>query len=280
MTAVVAGSHARPTGRAAGAAVDGAAAAGRYRIGEVARRVGVSPSALRLWERQGLVRPFRTAARYRLYSEADVAHLARVARMRNERVSAPGIRRLLRRSAPMSSPVAGALRALRRERGLSLREASQRSGLSVSFLSALERGTTGASVATVQRLTSAYGSTLLDLFGPAARTDRRVVRRRKRPVLEVGHGVRIEQLARGAVHLEPQLFVLAPGASSEEAYAHDGEEFLYVVAGAVSLWIGEAEHYRLDEGDAVSFPSSLPHRWRNAAGGETRLLWINTPPTF
>jgi DNA-binding transcriptional MerR regulator/quercetin dioxygenase-like cupin family protein len=240
----------------------------------------VSPSALRLWERQGLVRPFRTAARYRLYSEADVAHLARVARMRNERVSAPGIRLLLRRSAPMSSPVAGALRALRRERGLSLREASQRSGLSVSFLSALERGTTGASVATVQRLTSAYGSTLLDLFGPAARTDRRVVRRRKRPVLEVGHGVRIEQLARGAVHLEPQLFVLAPGASSEEAYAHDGEEFLYVLAGAVSLWIGEAEHYRLDEGDAVSFPSSLPHRWRNAAGGETRLLWINTPPTF
>jgi len=279
MTGVVEGSHGQPAGRG-DAGVDGSVAVGRYRIGEVARRVGVSPSALRLWERQGLVRPSRTAARYRLYSEADVAHLARVARMRRERVSAPGIRRLLQRSAPMSSPVAAALRSLRRERGLSLREASQRSGLSVSFLSALERGTTGASIATVQRLTSAYGSTLLDLFGPATGTDRRVVRRLDRPALQVGRGVRIEQLARAAVHLEPQLFILAPGASSEEAYAHEGEEFLYVLAGAVSFSIGEAEHYRLDEGDAVSFPSSLPHRWRNVAGGETRLLWINTPPTF
>jgi DNA-binding transcriptional MerR regulator/quercetin dioxygenase-like cupin family protein len=251
------------------------------RIGEAARRIGVSASALRLWERQGLLRPERSRAGYRLYGPADLERLRRIQRLRHvDQVNAPGIRRILRGDSDAVRVGASRLRALRRERGLSLREASQRSGLSVSFLSALERGTTGASVATVKRLTSAYGSTLLDLFGPAAGSDRRVVRQRDRPALQVGGGVRIEQLARGAVHLEPQLFVLAPGASSEEAYAHDGEEFLFVLAGAVSLWIGAAEHYRLDEGDAVSFPSSLPHRWRNVAGGETRLLWINTPPTF
>ena len=33
-------------------------------------------------------------------------------------------------------------------------------------------------------------------------------------------------------------------------------------------------------GDALTFPSTLPHRWRNDARGESRLLWINTPPTF
>jgi DNA-binding transcriptional MerR regulator/quercetin dioxygenase-like cupin family protein len=264
------------------ATLDQAGAPGRLvRIGEAARRIGVSASALRLWERQGLVRPGRSQGGYRLYSKADLERLRRIRRLRHvDQVNAPGIRRILRGDTDVVRIGASRLRALRRERGLSLREASQRSGLSVSFLSALERGTTGASIATVQRLTSAYGSTLLDLFGPAAGADRRVVRRRDRPALEVGHGVRIEQLASGAVHLEPQLFVVAPGASSEDAYAHDGEEFLYVLTGAVSLWIGEAEHYRLDEGDAASFPSSLPHRWRNDAGGETRLLWINTPPTF
>jgi quercetin dioxygenase-like cupin family protein len=180
----------------------------------------------------------------------------------------------------MSSPVAAGLRALRRERGLSLREASERSGLSVSFLSALERGTTGASVATVQRLTSAYGSTLLGLFGPAAGQGRRVIRRRDRPALEVGDGVRIEQLASGAVHLEPQLFVLAPGASSEDAYAHDGEEFIFVLEGGITIWVGDSERYRLATGDSLTFPSTVPHRWRNGAQGDTRLLWINTPPTF
>ena len=47
-------------------------------IGQAAERVGVSPSALRLWERQGLVRPTRSRGRYRLYSEADLARLQQI----------------------------------------------------------------------------------------------------------------------------------------------------------------------------------------------------------
>jgi DNA-binding transcriptional MerR regulator len=253
---------------------------GGYRIGQVARRIGVSASALRLWERQGLVRPSRSAGRYRLYSDADVARLTRVARMRNDQVNAPGIRLLLDPSArPGSTRNGERLRTMRRARGLSLREAAQAAGLSASFVSAVERGTTGASVSALQRLTRAYDATLLGLFA-ARPAEGRIVRPAERPVLHLGDGVRIEQLARDAEQLEPQLFVLAPGASSDGAYSHDGEEFLYVLAGALSLWIGDDEPSRLLEGDALAFPSSLPHRWRNDASGETRLLWINTPPTF
>lgn len=258
-----------------------------YRIGEAARQVGVSPSALRLWERQGLVRPTRSAARYRLYSEADVEQLRGVRRLRQvEQLNAPGIRRALRDPARSAHGedrrVDGRLlRGLRASQGLSLREASARSGLSISFLSALERGVTGASVATLQRLTSAYRTTMLDLFGTASEGDR-LVRADERPVLRVAdEAVRIEQLARGASQLEPQLFVLAPGASSDGSYAHEGEEFLYLLSGAATVWVGERESYRLARaGDALCFPSTLPHRWRNDARGETRLLWINTPPTF
>jgi transcriptional regulator with XRE-family HTH domain len=174
------------------------------------------------------------------------------------------------------------LRRLRTAHGLSLREASDRSGLSISFLSALERGVSGASVATLQRLTTAYGTTLLELFTDEGAATDRLVRPGERPVLHVGGGdVRIEQLAHGTRHLEPQLFILAPGASSDGAYAHEGEEFLYLLSGAVTVWVGDEECYALDRaGDALSFPSTLPHRWRNDAGGESRLLWINTPPTF
>jgi len=170
----------------------------------------------------------------------------------------------------------------RKQRGLSLRAASERSGLSVSFLSSLERGLSGASIASLQRLTAAYGTTLHELFGPAGEPRQRLVRAGERPVLRLGGAtVRIEQLALGATQLEPQLFVLAPGASSDGSYAHDGEEFLYLLSGAMTVWVGDDEIHRLtDPGDALSFPSTLPHRWRNDASGETRLLWINTPPTF
>jgi DNA-binding transcriptional MerR regulator/quercetin dioxygenase-like cupin family protein len=259
--------------------------AARYRIGEAARRVGMSASALRLWEQQGLVRPARSSGRYRLYSEADLARLRRVRRMRQEeRVNAPGIRHIL--AAGPLGPVGERavdprqLRALRRERGFSLAEASRRSGLSTSLISGIERAAIGASVSALQRLTAAYGATLLELFaGPERRG--RLVRPKERAVLQLaGSDVRIEQLAVGAAQLEPQLFVLKPGATSDGAYAHEGEEFLFLLSGTLTVWLGESEHYQLREGDALSFPSTLQHRWRNEASRETRLLWINTPPTF
>lgn len=260
-----------------------------YRIGEAARRVGVSPSALRLWEREGLVRPKRTDRRYRVYDDADLVRLRRIRRLREvDRLNAAGIRRVLRGGATPAlrgdRPLDGRLlRRLRTDRGLSLRDASDRTRLSVSFLSALERGLSGASVATLQRLTAAYGTTLHALLGgDGTPPGNRLVRAGERPILRMGDAeVRIEQLARNARELEPQLFVLAPGASSDGAYAHDGEEFLYLVSGAVTIWIGDSETYTLDHpGDALTFPSTLPHRWRNDASGESRLLWINTPPTF
>ncbi|CAN5515977.1 MerR family transcriptional regulator [soil metagenome] len=260
-----------------------------YRIGEAAQRVGVSPSALRLWEREGLVRPKRTDRRYRVYDDADLARLRSIRRLREvDRLNAAGIRRVLRdgtaRASGADRPLDGRLfRRLRADRGLSLREASERAGLSVSFLSALERGVSGASVATLQRLTAAYGTSLHALLGGDAEPPgNRLVRAGERPILRMGDAeVRIEQLARGARELEPQLFVLAPGASSDGAYEHEGEEFLYLVSGAVTIWVGDSETYTLDRpGDALTFPSTLPHRWRNDAGGESRLLWINTPPTF
>ena len=258
-----------------------------YLIGEAARRVGVSASALRTWEREGLFRPVRSVGRYRLYSDADVDHLRSIRHLREvDRLNAPGIRRVLTDTLAASHHdrrIDGRpLRRLRNARGLSLREASERTGLSVSFLSALERGVSGASIATLQRLTAAYGTTLQQLFGESGAPRKRLVRASERAALRLGDAaVRIEQLARGATQLEPQLFVLAPGATSDGAYAHDGEEFLYLLSGAVTVWVGDTETHRLtDVGDALTFPSTLPHRWRNDARGETRLLWINTPPTF
>jgi DNA-binding transcriptional MerR regulator len=51
----------------------------RVRIGELSRRTGVSPELLRAWElRYGLLEPSRTAGRFRLYSEADIARVRRM----------------------------------------------------------------------------------------------------------------------------------------------------------------------------------------------------------
>ena len=63
--------------------------AGGHRIGEFARRVGVTPELLRAWEqRYGLLRPVRTPCAFRLYGEEDAERVARMRRALDEGLSA------------------------------------------------------------------------------------------------------------------------------------------------------------------------------------------------
>jgi transcriptional regulator with XRE-family HTH domain len=256
------------------------------RISEVARRVGISSSALRAWESLGLVAPQRTENRYRLYSEGDVRILQRAIFLRRARGLNPAaIVHVLKRQGVVPVPAEAAslpgrrFRRLRARRGLSLAQVARATGVSVGFLSALERGQMRASVATLRRIARFYRTNILSLF-EAAGENPRLVRPEQRKILQTESGVRMELLAWGNTAMEPHLFRIKPGGGSGESYAHEGEEFLHVLRGQFEIWLNSKEHYRLKTGDSLYFESSTPHRWKNPGRSETWLLWINTPPTF
>jgi DNA-binding transcriptional MerR regulator/mannose-6-phosphate isomerase-like protein (cupin superfamily) len=258
----------------------------RLRISEVARRVGISSSALRAWESLGLVAPQRTESRYRLYTEGDIRLLQRAMFLRRARGLNPAaIVHVLKRqgvvsvSAEASSLPGQRFRRLRTRRGLSLAQVARSTGVSVGFLSALERGQMRASVATLRRIARFYHTNILSLF-QAAGENPRLVRPAQRKILQTESGVRMELLAWGNTAMEPHLFRVKPGGGSGESYTHEGEEFLHILRGEFEIWLGGKEHYRLKPGDSLYFESSTPHRWRNPGRSETWLLWINTPPTF
>jgi DNA-binding transcriptional MerR regulator/quercetin dioxygenase-like cupin family protein len=256
------------------------------RISEVARRVGISSSALRAWEAVGLVSPHRTKSRYRLYAEADVRLLQRAIFLRRARGLNPAaIVHVLKRQGVVSSlPESTALpgqrfRRLRTRRGLSLAKVARATKVSVGFLSALERGQMRSSISTLRRIARFYRTNILSLFETAAENPR-LVRPNQRKILETTPGVRMELLAWGQTAMEPHLFRIKPGGGSGESYSHEGEEFLHILRGDFEIWLNSKEHYRLKPGDSLYFESSTPHRWRNPGRSETWLLWVNTPPTF
>ena len=108
----------------------------------------------------------------------------------------------------------------------------------------------------------------------------RQVQPEQRKVLEAGPGVRMELLAWGnTTVMEPHLFRVAPEAGSGDSYAHEGEEFLYVLRGELAITL-EKKEYRLKRGDSFYFESATPHHWKNPGRAETWVLWVNTPPTF
>jgi DNA-binding transcriptional MerR regulator/quercetin dioxygenase-like cupin family protein len=256
------------------------------KIGDVARRVGVSPSVIRSWENLGLTRPRRSESKYRLYSSDDVKLLKRARFMRKVRgMNAPAIVELLRREGrarPAGDGSAGAigshLRQLRSKRRLSLAQVAKTVGISVGFLSALERSQMSGSVGTLRKLARFYKTNILDFFDANGASSRQV-QPGQRKVLQAGPGVRMELLAWGNTVMEPHLFRVEPGAGSGDSYSHEGEEFLYILRGTLTITL-ENEEYRLKAGDSFYFESATPHSWKNPGRAEAWLLWVNTPPTF
>ena len=263
---------------------------GLLRIGDVARLVRISPTALRGWERLGLIAPARTASRYRLYARDDVRLLKHIVYLnRVRRMNAAAIVELLKRPGIIQRrgevAAIGArdglgprLRHARTHRKFSLARVAAAAGISVGFLSAVERSQMSASIDTLRKLTRFLGLNVLDLFDRSEATGP-LVRPAQRKVLEAGPGVRMELLAWGNTVMEPHLFRIAPGKGSGGSYAHEGEEFLFVLRGEFEILL-RAERHRLKAGDSLYFESTTPHHWHNPGKKESVILWINTPPTF
>ena len=259
-----------------------------YKVGEAARMVGVSPATVRVWEREGLIATSRSSSGYRYFGDEELRRLRRVAYLRRvEKLNTAGIRRVLAeeghdRPKPQSRrevALGPRLRRMRKERGQTLEQAAAAVGLSASFLSELERGQSGASMATLHRLLSYYGTTFAAMLQrPSGRVARLKRAGRGRSVRN--HGVTVEQLADGQALMEPQVFTVEPGAGSEGSYAHEGEEFVFVLEGAFEVVLNEGERYVLRVGDSLYYPSSVVHSWRNPGRAAARVLWVNTPPTF
>jgi len=261
-----------------------------FRISEAARMLGVSASSLRNWERMGLLTAARSQGRYRMYSREALQKLKRIRYLRTvKRVNPAGIIAMLAGGHNQEEQTAGhkhrqeaiarQLSKLRREQGLTLAEVAKNTGVSVSFLSSLERGYSNASIATLQKLARLYKTNVLSFFSEEDNA-RRLVRTRDRKVLEPNAGVQMELLAFGRKAMEPHLFRVAPGAGSGGSYHHEGEEFIYVLQGKLEIWLDEVEHYVLEAGDSLYFESTQAHRWQSLSDKETQLLWVNTPATF
>src|SRR5262250_2794 len=239
------------------------------KIGDAAKLVGLSPTVIRMWERLGLMRPRRTESKYRLYSREDVRLLKRASFLRKVRgMNAPAIVQTLKRDGmvrPARDVAAGAigtrLRQLRMKNDRSLASVARAIGVSVGFLSAIERSHMSASVGTLRKLARYYKTNILDFYD-TTEPNKHLVRPKARKVLEAGEGVRMELLAWGNTVMEPHLFRVAPGSGSGESYTHVGEEFLFVLRGELQISL-RGDDYRLKSGDSFYFESAVPHQWSN-----------------
>ena len=176
------------------------------------------------------------------------------------------------------------VRSLRKARGLTLSDVAEASGLSIGYLSLLERDRATPSINALHAISRALGVTVSWFFEAGAVPDAErnlVVRRTRRRRLDFSAGIVDELLSpslAGALELLASRF--PPGASSgEEPYTHAGEEAGVVIRGRLELWV-DGKSFLLEAGDSFGFPSSLPHRYRNPGTEEAEVIWAITPPSY
>jgi transcriptional regulator with XRE-family HTH domain len=164
------------------------------------------------------------------------------------------------------SVVGPRLRALRRQREVTLADLSTQTGISVSTLSRLESGDRKPTLELLLPLAQAYGVTLDELVDAPLTGDPRV---HLRPVER--HGMTMIPLTQRAGGIQAYKLVIPAGGrrghGQEELQTHEGYEWVYVLNGRLRLRLGDHD-LTLSPGEAAEFDTRVPHWFGPAAEGE------------
>ena len=159
------------------------------------------------------------------------------------------------------------LRRVREERGLTLTEASERTGISKSTLSRLENGQRRPSLELLLPLAQTYRVPIDDLVGAPEVGDPRI-RLKPRRV----NGRTVLPLTRPG-GIQAWKIVIPTSQSDPNPRTHDGFEWLYVLSGQMRLVLGDQDLV-LGIGEAAEFDTQVPHWFGSTGEGPAEVLSI------
>jgi transcriptional regulator with XRE-family HTH domain len=173
------------------------------------------------------------------------------------------------------------IRFLRQQRKMTLEQLSAASGLTKSFVSKVERGTSVPSISTAMKLAESFGLTVSQLLGQdqyvgAACVVRRNERRAfMRPGSSAGYNYEMLASSKQFKGMEPYIMKPPLKFQDKRVFEHVGEEFMFVLSGSIEVELS-GEPIRLNTGDALYFDSHFPHRSRSLGGKYAQVLVVIT----
>ena len=176
------------------------------------------------------------------------------------------------------------IRELRTIKRLTLQHLAEMVGVSVGYMSQIERNRSKLPIGTLRKICDVLGVHMSWFFpsAPAGPPEERAVivrAKNRRSMSFTGLGINEELLSPNlAGPLELLMSTIEPGADSGE-YTHEGSEAGVVICGCMELWVN-GQYFKLEEGDSFSFKSTEPHRCRNPGQVPAKVVWVITPPHY
>jgi transcriptional regulator with XRE-family HTH domain len=174
------------------------------------------------------------------------------------------------------------VKRVREQKGLSLLDVSQRTGMDLPTLSEIEEGKVPPPLGSIIKLAKALEMKMGYFISGDEEKAYTIVRRGDRKVVSrfdstkgKHYGYEYESLApyKKDRHMEPFLVTLQPSTTEEERSTHDGQEFIFVLRGKMEVRLGEEVHV-LEPGDSIYYDSTVPHLVKCHGGEATKILAV------
>ena len=177
------------------------------------------------------------------------------------------------------------IKILRTEKSLSLKDLSNRSGISAAAIHKIESNGIIPTITTMMKLADALGKNVSH-FIEESKEDRSVVfvpAKKREPILTFKKGLELNGISAkqyGDFIMTAAYAVLDVGASSgKKPMKHKGEELVYCLQGKVEFKI-KGETYVLGPGDSLNYRTQIDHKWKNVGDKKAKLIWVlAVPPT-
>lgn len=170
------------------------------------------------------------------------------------------------------------LKALRTLCGLTQEELADRCELTKGYISQLENDLTSPSISTLTDMLVALGTDLKTFFSDEEET---IKFTENDYFIKKTEEFSITWLVPNSQknEMEPILFQLANGASSEIDMPHEGQEFGYVLEGKIEIVYGN-RHEVCSKGESFYFTTDKNHYIKNLYNGISKIIWVSSPPNF
>lgn len=175
------------------------------------------------------------------------------------------------------------VKELRSRRGMTLKEFGEKVELSTGYLSQFERDLTTVSVDVLKRIAIVLGVDL-NYFFKEIKTEKKIIMRSyEKQVFQKVSSQIYYYLSNDLTDkaLVPRFVELLPRERHEkiEGFKHEGEEFVFVIEGVLTLGF-EGKEEVLYPGDSAHYSSNTLHNWENDTTKMTRLITVGTPNSY
>jgi transcriptional regulator with XRE-family HTH domain len=177
-------------------------------------------------------------------------------------------------------PLKESLRARRKELGLTMQQVADQAGLSVGFISQIERGITAPSLSSLVSVSRVLGLHISQFLAQPS-TDAPQTKHNERVPFAINESSvtyeRISSSFPGSILRS--VIINEPPGHRAEPISHEGEEMLFVLEGAITVEL-DGDRSILESGDSIHFSSRKVHSTWNHSEHPATILWAGTMDVF